>query len=68
MSVGQQPRCYCRVPAASRGKLRGVSGLAELKYYYPLQKYKVVVEIGYYYKQVDEKPNLQEEAFDTEAN
>ena len=39
-----------------------------LEYYYPLQKYKVVVEIGYYYKQVDEKPNLQEEAFDTEAN
>ena len=62
------PRCYCQVPTASGGKFRGVSGLAELNYYYPLQKYKVVVEIGYYYKQVDEKPNLQEEAFDIEAN
>ena len=28
----------------------------------------MVVVIGYYYKQVDMKPNLQEEAFDTEAN
>ena len=27
----------------------------------------MVVEIGYYTKQVDEKPNLQKEAFDTEA-
>ena len=68
MSVGQQPRCYCRVPTEGRGKFRGVSGLAELKYYYPLQKYKVVVVIGYYNKQVDMKPNLQREAFDSEAN
>ena len=52
-----QPRCYCRVPAASGGKFRGVGGLAELEYYYPLQKYKVVVEIDYYM-----------EAFDIEAN
>ena len=28
----------------------------------------VVVEIDYYRKQVDFKPNLQREAFDTEAN
>ena len=62
------PRCYCQVPTASGGKFRGVSGLAELKYYYPLQKYKVVVETGYYHKQVDLEPNLQREAFDTEAN
>ena len=68
MSVGQQPRCYCRVPAASRGKFRGVSGLAELKYYYPLQKNKVVVETGYYHKQVDLEPNLQREVFDNKAN
>ena len=67
-SCGARWRCYCQCAAASRGKFRGVSGLAELKYYYPLQKYKVVVVIGYYNKQVDMKPNLQEEAFDSEAN
>ena len=50
---GAQIRCYCQCPAASRGKFRGVSGLAELAYYYPLQKYKVVVETGYYHKKVE---------------